>query len=281
MAGAGGGGRGGGGGRSRGGSRGGFHGGGYRHSHHPGHGWHFHGGFGGGCLSRLIVLIFVLVCFAIDLLAPLFGGTGRYDENRYQDYANARYEEAFGDSSAYEDNLLVSVLVDDDYYSYYYIAWVGDHVVTDINHMLGARGTVLGDAMEQCINSSSYKYSLDSNLAQVMEILTEEVEALGLAGSFSCSENRGNVSAQLVNDSELELTESTITNALTAFASATGIPTVMVVEDMDDVFGGSLAPGGIILVAAVVLIAIVAGVVLVLRRRKQQAHPYHTFDDQY
>ena len=281
MAGAGGGGRGGGGGRSRGGSRGG---GGFRYTYHPGQGWRYHGGQGGGCFSQLIFPIIMLFVIVGELLSPLFGGTGRYNEDTYQDYANSQYEEAFGSSSAYEDNLLLSVLVDDDHYSYYHIAWVGDHVVTDINHMLGAEGTVLGDAMEQCINPSSYKYSLDSNLAQVMEILTEEVNALGLDSSFNCNENHVSVRAQLINDSNLELTESTITTALNAFTDTTGIPTVIVVEDMDDVFNGSIDPIGILilLVGAVLLIStVIGGVKTLLGKKQQEEHPYHAFDDQY
>lgn len=291
MAGPGGGGRGGGGGRSggfSGGSRGGFSGGSFRPVHHTGGyhrgGWHHHSSHsGGGCLSYVIFLIILALVFLPDMTSSgTFGSAGRYNENAYQDYVNGQYEEAFGSSTAYEDNLLISVLVDDDHYSYYYIAWVGDHVATEINHMLGGNDTALGQIMESCINQSSYKYSLDSNLAQAVELLGEQVGQLGLNDSFTCSENHIQVKSRLINDSNLELTNATVNDALAAFTEKTGIPIVIVVEDMDDVFSRSLPIGPIVLgvvVTALVIVAIVKVVGSI--RRKRRVEPYQSFDDQY
>lgn len=292
MAGPGGGSRGGGGGRSR---SGGFHGGsrgggGFRYTYHPGRGWQHHRGHGGGCLTQLLVPIIMLVVILSQMfqsvgigVTPLGrGGAVQYNEEVYQDYANTQYSEAFGSTGAYEDNLLLSVLVDDDHYSYYYIAWMGDHIITDINHMLGSSGTVLGDAMEQCINASSYKYSLDSNLAQVMEMLTDEIVARGLGNAFTCSETRS-AKSMLINDSGLEMTESTVNDALAAFTEKTGIPAVIVVEDMGDVFTGSLPVKTILIslvAAGLLIVTIVSGIKALLGHKKEE-HPYHSFDDQY
>lgn len=253
-----------------------------------GGGWHhrsYHHG-GGGCLQGLIVLILLFLFIGANMFSTGPLGTGGYSEEVFQDYADAQYAKAFGSSSAYEDNLLISVLVDEDHYSYYYIAWVGDHIATDINHMLGGDGTILGQAMESCINQASYKYSLDSNLAQVMEILTEEVEALGLETSFSCSEDHIQVESLLKNDSDLDMTEDTVNSALAAFTQKTGIPVVMVVEDMTDVFNRDMPVSVIALLVVLGLGAVFAIVMVVraiLRRRggNEQQHPYHSFDDQY
>lgn len=240
MAGPGGGGRAGGGGRGfSGGSRGGgFHGGGFHGGHAPVGGMYPRRGSGGCCggfLGMLVLPLFVIF-MVIYLLIPGCS-TNSYDEEKFQDYANEQYQAEFGASDAYEDNLLITVLVDEkEYYSYYYIAWVGDHVDTQINHMLGNNDTELGQAMEACISETSYKYSLDSGLAQVMETMTEKIRALNLESSFTCSENHAQVKSHLTNHSDVEMTEDTVNRALEAFTEATGIPVVIVVEDMNKVF---------------------------------------------
>lgn len=159
-----------------------------------------------------------------------------YDEETFQDFANEMYEDEFGKSTAYEDNLLIVVLTDEDYYDYYYIAWVGDHIATDINYMFGDNDTELGEAMSDSINATSYKYSLDSNLAQVIETMEQKITALGLTSSFKCEENHAQVESHLTNKTNIDMTEQTVNDALENFTETTGIPIVIVVEDVDDVF---------------------------------------------
>ena len=203
-----------------------------------------------------------------------------YDEEKFQDFANSQYEAEFGSSSAYEDNLLITVLVNEDYYDYYYIAWVGDHIDYEINCLMGNNDTVLGQTMENSISSSSYKYSLDSDLANVMKVMTGHIQNLKLDSSFTCSERRGGIRSHVTNHANIELTESTINGALEEFTDATGIPVVIVVEDMKDVFGrGESAVqgiatnyGGIILTAVLgvgAVVAIVAAVTFVRRRNQK------------
>lgn len=236
----------------------------------------------GGCLSGVASMVFMSILLITLMICLLFsnissiartssnGGGVRYDEEKLQDYADGQYARAFGSSSAYEDNLLLVFLVDETYSDYYYIAWVGDHIATDINYMLGNNQTELGQAMALCINETSYKYSLDSNLAQVMETMTKEIEDLGLETSFKCSEDHAQVRSRLRNDSELDLTEETVNTALTAFTESTGIPAVIVVEDMKDVFETAASGSNSATVLLAVLI-VVLGVILVvkfIRRRK-------------
>lgn len=183
------------------------------------------------------MLIFGLFSSVRGKTPTLAGGRFRYDENAFQDYADAQYAAEFGSSDAYEDNLLITVLVEDeDYYDFCYIAWVGDHVAADINLMMGSSGTALGQAMDSCINGASYKYSLDSNLAQVVALLTEQIHQLDLDSSFSCDEDHTQVISHLTNHSQIGMNEETVNTALAAFTDATGIPAVIVVEDMDEVF---------------------------------------------
>lgn len=261
---------------------------------------------GCGCLSGLMNMIFVPIILIIFVLFFVFTSSqnrldtqisGSYDEEKFQDYANSQYEAEFGKSSAYEDNLLITVLIEDEaYYDFYYIAWVGDHIATDINFMLGSNETELGKAMSQCINATSYKYSLDSNLAQVMYQLKDEIQSLGLDSSFTCTESHSQVKSHLTNHSDLDMTEDTVNQALQDFTEATGIPVVIVVEDMDAVFSVSTTDtskknsSSMTFLVFVVLAAVVAIVIVKKNNKSQkwdgvpdndtQENRYSSFDDQ-
>lgn len=231
---------------------------------------------GGGCLSGLfsmfllpIFLIFIIFSIFSSSLSTAFsdisnGGALKYDENKFQDYADTQYESEFSSSTAYEDNLLLLFLVDDEnYYDYYYIAWVGDHIDTSINYLFGNENTKLGQAITTSVNTSSYKYSLDSNLAQVIETMKDEITSKNLESSFTCTENHNQVTSHLTNKTNLALTESTINSALESFTDETGIPFVVVVEDITDVFPKKTSTSSIItIVISIALIALIANLIV-------------------
>lgn len=302
MPGPGGGSRGGGGGRGGfsgggsfgGGSRGGFgggrgygYGGHHYHHHHFGpryFGWfgprrrYYYGG-GGGCLSILLAPIVVLVIAATmmftSFVSLMEGGSVYYNEEKFQDYANEQYMEAFGDSTAYEDNILIVLLVEDeDYDDYNFIAWVGDHVDRDINYMFGAEHTELGRAIRNsAIHSDSYKYSLSSGLAAVVDDMTKHIVARGLESSFICNENHVQVESRLINDSEIAISDSTVNRAIESFAEKTGISLVVVVEDQEEVFGRRMASIDIFFVIigiGLIVLAIVLVVKGIKARRAQK-----------
>lgn len=241
------------------------------------HGPHFGGGWGGGwfhrprhyggggCLGSLTGIILtplIIILFIVFGLIYLFGNSvsvdinrndavidnnidaavdiydnSSYDENAFQDYADKVYAEEFGNSSAYEDNILLVFLTEDDhYYDYYYIAWVGDHIATDINYMFGNEETEFGVAVSNAITTSSYKYSLDANIAQIVNTMEQNISELNAEASFTCDEEHIQVESHLTNKTTIKLTEQTVNNALKSFTDSTGIPIVVVVEDIDDVF---------------------------------------------
>ena len=305
----GGGSRGGGGGFSGGGFSGGSHGGGFNggFNHHPGgghrpphhggyyHGPHFGGGWyrrprysGGGCFPVLIFVVLFIIggflsLFPSNNVEYIDSNDGIYDENIFQDYANDQYEKEFGKTVAYEDNILLVFLAEDEnYYDYYYIAWVGDHIVTDINYMFGNENTELGHAISNAVNTNSYKYSLDSNIAQVIEYMKNDIVAKNLESSFICNEDNAGYVSHLTNNTFIEMTEETVNTALQSFTEETGIPIVVVVEDIDDVFAVSDSSAeqsqtvintgfGVskILVAFVVIAVIAVAVFLIIRNKKK------------
>ena len=102
--------------------------------------------------------------------------------------------------------------------------------------MFGNEQTELGHALGSNINETSYKYSLDSDLAGVVDTMTQEIVAKGLNTSFGCEENHVQVESHLTNKTDIPMTEDTVNEALKKFTETTGIPAVIVVEDIEDVF---------------------------------------------
>lgn len=300
MPGPGGGSRGGGGGRGFGGFGGGssgfggggrgFGGGGRGfggpHYHRPHYGgWFFGPRYygGGGCLGGLMGLMLapiILIMLAVIMIFSIFGsafnlvttgGELTYDENVFQDYADSQYAAEFGMTKDYEDNLLIVFAVEDnEYYQYAYIAWCGDHIDTRISNMFGSNGTKLGNAISSsAINSNSYKYSLDSGIASVINTMQGHIAALGINSSFTCKTESVDYDSHLTNKTELDLTEETVNAALEEFTAATGIPIVVVVDDIDDIFPKTISASDIFsLIIAVALI--VVAIVLIVKAVKKK-----------
>lgn len=227
-------------------------------------------------------------------------GNDIYNEETLQDYADDQYAKYFGSADSYEDNLLIVFLTYEDDYDYAYIAWVGDHIATDINFLMGGNDTELGQALSDCVNASSYKYSLDSNLAQAMQIMTKHIKDLGLDSSFTCAEQHSTNLTKFVNNTDLPMTVDTVNGALQDFTAATGIPVVIVVDEAEEVFGAPAAvdtgSGGISVVPVLLIVAVVVIVVVVVKNRGKRRDDvvdgeaaddrysdsrYADFDDQY
>ena len=282
-----------------------------------GGGWYhrprYYGGGGGGCCGGMIgamlvpiIVILMMVSAVFSMINVNVGDTvywedTNYSEEAFQDYANEQYEKEFGSSTAYEDNVLIVFLVNEDYYTYNYIAWVGDHVAKDINYMLGDNDTELGEAMAESISATNYKYSLDSDLSVVIDSMRKQILDLGLESSYDCDENHVQVQSHLTNHSDIPMTEDTVNTALELFTQETGIPVVIVVEDMTAVFGtneqsttvavGSKVNLVTVLGVAVLVILVIVLIVILVRKKKNEGdgdfvneeknRQYGKFDDQY
>ncbi len=316
MAGPGGGSRGGGArggsfGGSRGGSFGGARGGsfgGHRggfgprppvHHHHMPH--VYYGGFsprryynhgGGGCLGAIFAPV-IIVIFVTMMLFSMFTGSvnitfndefSNYDEATFQAYADSQYNKAFGSSSAYEDNILIVFLTNENADDYYYIAWVGDHIEREINYMFGNNETELGHALYSNVNMAGYWYSLDMNLAGAVDMMTENVLSLGLESSFTCNEAHS-ASSKLINYTELSLTEETVNALLETFTEVTGIPMCIVVEDYNDVFPKAAVAerqfSPLLLVFIGLVIFVVIFVIVKMKKDGKENRADKPFEDEY
>lgn len=212
-----------------------------------------------------------------------------YDEETFQDYAYSQYFEQFAESEAMEDNLLIVFLTTEEHYEFYYIAMVGDHIHRDINYLMGNNETALGHAMNTGINETNYKYSLDHNLAAVIDAMTASVQDLTLESSFTCHEEHIQSPSRLVNNTDIPMTDSTVNEALDRFTQSTGIPIVILVEDAQDVFGSKSTTVGenspikmssATLVVLIISVSIIAIVIIRNKKGEKKESKYRHFDDQ-
>jgi len=192
-------------------------------------------------LLILMVVIIFMSTIGTSLTNIANGGYVYYDEAEFQEYANAEYQAAFGSSSAYEDNLLIVFLTNEERDGYYCIAWIGDNVRGDISNMFGDETTEFGRTVHSSINSEYYAYSLGSNLTTVMETMTAKVGGLGLASSFRTPSNHTRMAeSKLINRTDLSVSSEIVDSALKEFTAETDIPVVIVVNTMEEVFGKTL-----------------------------------------
>ena len=262
---------------------GGFHGGHHpppppRHHHRPffhgrgyygGGGYHHHHHGGGGILSTFFAFIIVLVML-FGIFKFVFGingsdvrewiddfkydstyneeqyydeyGEGDYSESLFQSYTNDKYQEIYGETTCYEDNILVVFLTTDANDGYYTIAWVGDNINYQITDMFGNEQTELGDAMSTSI-SDYHGYSLGSNLAQVVDKMTDNVTQLDLDSPYKSEGDRSSVAdSKVYNYSNCKFTEDTVNASLKNFTDKTGVTFCIVVDNETTVFGGNTVP---------------------------------------
>ena len=216
---------------------------------------------------------FILILFAaimiISSVGTLFsGGSVRYDEKALQDYAAQQYEAEFGDmGDAYEDNLLIVFLTDETSTGYYTIAWIGDNVKTEISDMFGNEYTEFGRAMRDSI-ADDHTYSLSSNLARAMEKMTDAVERRGLdSGFYEHYSHERSPESHVTNFSTLSVNEATVERSLKEFTESTGIPAVIVIDSMENVFGVGFS-GDDIFVMLIGFIFIAVAIFLIVKSVK-------------
>lgn len=223
-------------------------------------------------IIALIVAAVLLIGSVSNLVTTVAnGGRVEYDESKFQSYANSRYYEEFDPShEAFEDNLLIVFLTNEEHDSYYTIAFIGDNVVSPINQSFGNEYTAYGRAMIANV-ADHHEFSLSSNLAMVMEDMASVIRGMNLPASFKKQYSHDGVTpSHVTNHSDLQINEQTVNNALEEFTAVTDIPAVIVIDDVKDVFFTPLTAGDIISVVALVVIICVAifFIVRAIRNRK-------------
>ncbi len=228
-------------------------------------------------IAPVMILIFVAIML-FSVVGGSFsrvagGGTSDYDEATLQAYADDRYAEYFSSHpDTYEDNILIVFLTNEECDGYDCIAWVGDNVSYSILEAFDVSGA-FGQAVYDSVNETYYAYSLDSNLASVMHLMTEEVDSLGLESSFKKPAAAGieRPESGFYNLTELSLTDGTVREAVLEFSEETGIPTVIVVDTVENVYGKTVDSGDIFVVIISIALAGLA-IFLIVRAIKKRAN---------
>ena len=210
-------------------------------------------------------------------LTTLFrGGNVVYSEAKMQDYARREYATIYDPSSAtYEDNVVVVFLTNEDNQTYYSIGWVGDNLKSQVSDLFGDEYTALGSAMQSSINTSSYRYSLGSNLAQVTEKMETSVKNQNLETVYRVQKAESHEAGKVYNrsNSDLQINTEIIDAALKNFTDSTDISMSIVIADAKDVFGKSLNTAAIIALLLCIFLIVYEGVAIVryVKRRKGNA----------
>ena len=273
-----------------GGSRGGGFGGGFGGPHHHHHGLHYHGpfwggyrrrpiiffggggGFGGGAIFAIVIVAIILFAFVAEIIGTVaYSCSGAanadeyvYDEAVFQDYANSRYKEVFGRGDGYEDNILIVFLANENSDGYNCITWIGDNVCDEIYNMFGGGSSEFGMSIQSNVQSYYY-YSLDTDLSAVMRAMTSKVKALGLESSFIYDSGALNrPESYMINYTSLELDKYGVGKTLEDFTAATDIPTVIVVDYVENVFEKRGTIDGDFFFSLIVVIILTAVIVFVI-----------------
>lgn len=216
-----------------------------------------------------IIVIFLIVgMLTISLTSTLNtvaqGGLVNYDYDTLESYALERYAEEFGNTSAYEDNILIVVVTAENNYDFDWYGCVGWHVDSEISNMFGTNQTTLGGAMLSNVNQQSYKNSLTRDLSNVIATMETAVINKQLDSSFTCNEVRGEYSSHITNKTDLNISTDIVNDALQRFTDETDIPIVIVVDEAEDVFGKYMPVQTII--TLVIIVALVGVAIFLIVR---------------
>ena len=239
-------------------------------------------------MMPVIFILFAVIMIMSSIGTIASGGSLQYDEKTFQSYAMSQYNAEFGDSgAAYEDNLLIVFLTSEEAHGSECIAIIGDNVKRDINLMFGNEYTEFGVAMQYNIDYDDHTYSLSSGLAGVMDTMAKKVVSLGLSSSFYDEESHADSpESHVVNNSSLSVNAKTIDRALVDFTEKTGIPAVIVIDDMDNVFKVGFSDGDIMViivgliflgVAIFLIVQAVKGYKEGKKKEKEQEEPYNRY----
>lgn len=215
------------------------------------------------CLAFITLLASYIMVVGIettgDVLSVLIGKGAIYDEEVLSEYAEEQYAAIFAESEAIEDHLLIVVLVEPDCKEYHAYARVGAHIAPELAALFNGEDAVFYDAIDDNINAGSYENTLSADLVDTLSRMGREVNAVYDDRLYICEEERENRDA-LINRSELKLLEGTLRRKIEKNAFST----VILVEDMRDVYGFHL-PLKELLIAITTLLAAAGIVLLVIR----------------
>ena len=208
----------------------------------------------------LIVALFIFGTVTTTLSHVASGGVVSYDEEVFQEYVLDQYDAEFGASKQYESNLLVVLLTNENTHGYYYMAAAGYYVQDDVADFFADGSGSLNRVFEQSINDQSYQNTLSGDLVSLVSKLTRTVEGLqdGDTALKPGKTSDTEISSHVTDYSGYVKDRQYVDEVLAEFTATTDVPIVIVVEDMETVFGRYLPFSTIFTLILMIVLAVIA-----------------------
>lgn len=255
--------------------------GGSRNGRNRGNGYGYYGyryyrrggrGIGGLALVLAFLVLFLLYAVVVgvettaDVFGVLLGGGAIYDEEILQEYTEEQYAAEFADLQSSEDNVLIVVLVEPDCKEYYYYVRVGSHVAPELAQLYTGEDAYFDGAIYDLVERGSYEKTMSAHLSDLISRMDNQIWNVNDGRLFTCEEEH-DWNSRLINRSNLELREKAVNRSV----KGADLPTVLIVEDMRDVFGYHI-PWSDLLITAGMLLAVAGVVVLAVLLSRRAAN---------
>ncbi len=213
-------------------------------------------------LFPLLLTIFATVIFFIYLSPTVQtikdGGKTVYSDQVADFYRTDTYNDIFGDSSAKEDNLLIVYLVNDEGNQFYCMSKLGSNVSGSVTKLFGNEESEFGKIVKSSMDEE-FKDTFGSSLCAIVDGMGDKIQGLKLSSSFKTESDKSALAeSKLINKSSLNVSEIDINASLAAFTEDTEIPAVIVIDEIETVFGKRMPIGDIALLSILLIVAIIS-----------------------
>ncbi|MBQ9744147.1 MAG: hypothetical protein IJW19_03385 [Clostridia bacterium] len=209
-------------------------------------------------LFPLMLTVFATIIFFIYLFPTVDtikkGGEINYKDEVADFYRTTEYTEAFGTSSATEDNLLIVFLTSEDEGRYYCVTKVGTNINAKTSAVFGNADSEFGKIVTTTIvPNEDYVSTLGTKLESIMDATGDKIVSLDQQSPFKADSDRSNLAKSSVeNKTSLVIDEASFNDTLAEFTDKTGISVKIVIDDEEAVFGRRTPTGTIIFLCILV-----------------------------
>ena len=206
----------------------------------------YHKDLFGIILFPALITAFSILLFILFLIPTIKvcrdGGNIVYNDSAAVSYRDTQYAKYF-DSTNKQNGLLIVYLIDDvnsKYDQYLCISKVGENVVDKIRNEFGIEGSSFGKSVLKEIDKY-YEETFGDDIIAVMNTMSKEITDHGLVSSFKDTSLPADISvSRVINHTPLAISNDMINDALDDFSEETGLPVVIVIDSLDNVFDRQL-----------------------------------------
>ena len=234
-------------------------------------------------LFPAIITVICIVVFFLYLSPTIKickdGGSIVYNDSAAIKYRDDEYAKYFSDTSNEKNSILIVYLVEDKdskYDQFFCISKSGENISDKITVEFGNNESSFGKAVLSSIDDK-YASSFGGDIAAVMDIMKDKIATLEISSSFKTADTVPDISvSKVVNYSPLTFSEEAVNDAIEGFSTSTGIPVVVIVDSIENVFERQLPYKDFLIMF--VLLCIVAFCIYnttkkVILRVKYEYHP--------